>query len=891
MTTRVLTTLRRYHRCVTWTAPLWALAAGLALDAVWVGSGWPTQVRLASIGFCALTAVMIRLLYRPSLRDTARKLDARMADQNRLEAVAEMEERDDALARALVAETDDHFSGRTFPWPTAMVVASALVVPLLVLCALNLGIGGLPPAVPGIGIPASAISGEQKPDAAPPPPAAVPEVSLRWTSPEPETQIPPGAALPLEAEAESRTGLAELVLNAIVDAEPIPPIPLPTELAPGRQRLPLALPLDVMAIRRNDWVGYFLTAERMRPASATGKAWPSVSSTLQLVWVVPPEDDLPIGAGNEELEAAYRNVQQLRHDQATRVTEIFALRHELVPESTQAEFAATLTINEQAAHDAIGAIPSKGLPNAVSDDLDGAKAELATAIQALGAPRGLNAMTPAWRALVRLSAAERGLREEVASARVRRAQAEAQATTDPETVRGKSELPPREATPAGQAESLARQQAILAERLAARDTTVQEAFEAEDRIARSVAKLVAAKKLPREVNRALETAAAAAREAANQLNEQDLVAAIEPAARSAQSLGEAVAKMDEMGRAQAAEDLLAAQRSLIHLATDLAVARPADLTDALSLAEQEARATEEQLQAAARNEQQTGSEAAAKQLRKTAEAVHAEAGDHGENDGGKKSPEQAGAGAAQQDGGGQGASAAGQSGSQSGATGADQAGGSPSTSGQGLANRTQQKGAGERQATHKASTREESGETALSKRSEERQKKLLAAAQAAANASKAADGGKKSLEKAAAEAKAAQQKAGEQGASATKVRQAYEEATAASQSATQTGAKNTRQAYGPPPPPGPGLANRNERIAYAQLISAKVEGLVQAIDQEVQAAKRRHVLTTANPTEAPPAYRSAVETYFETLARASAPTGPKSAAPKPDAGGSVSSPP
>jgi hypothetical protein len=69
-----------------------------------------------------------------------------------------------------------------------------------------------------------------------------------------------------------------------------------------------------------------------------------------------------------------------------------------------------------------------------------------------------------------------------------------------------------------------------------------------------------------------------------------------------------------------------------------------------------------------------------------------------------------------------------------------------------------------------------------------------------------------------------------------------------------------------PPPPGPGAPLKNLQD-YAGELATRIDGLLQEAAEQARRAKRPHVLTTANPADAPPAYRPAVANYFEALAR------------------------
>ena len=71
---------------------------------------------------------------------------------------------------------------------------------------------------------------------------------------------------------------------------------------------------------------------------------------------------------------------------------------------------------------------------------------------------------------------------------------------------------------------------------------------------------------------------------------------------------------------------------------------------------------------------------------------------------------------------------------------------------------------------------------------------------------------------------------------------------------------------GVPPPPGPGSRLKEIR-EYAGRLSQRIDGLIEQATAAENQRKRAQVLTTANPSEAPPAFRPSVEDYFEKLAR------------------------
>ena len=342
---------------------------------------------------------------------------------------------------------------------------------------------------------------------------------------------------------------------------------------------------------------------------------------------------------------------------------------------------------------------------------------------------------------------------------------------------------PRAQTPAGRLETLAAEQKTLAERLAERSGS-EGLVADQDRVARGVAKLGDEKSLPVNVAELLPAAAEAAKEAASQLNEQDALAAVEPATRAAQALAEAVNRLEADGRARSAAELLAAQEGLLGAALELQDASAGRFAAAPKKAGEETKQLQQQLRQAARREQQAGSAEAAEKLEQLAKAI---------------------------------------------------------------------KDAEIEKQLQRPEDKKDASE------------KLEQLAQRAADAANQV-GDRKKIQQAAQEEleEMKRQLKGPPSSQADLARMSTE-LNANSQRLREPKQFNRRL-----PPPGPG-AGPKELADYAAQLAPRVDGLLQFATEALRESKRVQRLTTANPAEAPPAYRPAVADYFESLARARTP--------------------
>jgi hypothetical protein len=908
--------LRRHHRRELWTPAVWTAAAGLSIDWMLARAGADVRVRLWALGVFLGGALLVRILLRPPLRVTARSLDAKAGSRNRFEALAEHGDEPGPLPAALRAEAAEFLNRQPLPRPYRWFSGIAVLAALLVFLAVrqDFVVPAAAPAIVPTSMAAPAIAAVEKSEL--PKPVPMPAAALHWLSPDVDSAAAPGERVPLTAQADSGSGLRTLSLRAMVNGEERAPVALPDDVAAGVHELPATLALEGLGAAPYDIVSYYLTAERARAEAAP--EWPVVFSPLQTLIVLPAGDDARAGPDDEELLALLRSVQQLRRDEAAVTRAAFALEHDLPPRSDPTWLAglndaATLqdSVRERAS--------TLAAPAPVKTLLAAAGNEAASAGNEFGRRDPAAASPAAHRALTQFASAEKIVAELVRAARERLA-AEAAGREQGGAIA-------RENSPAGRLERLAAEQAAMADQLAARNSGA-DSFKTQDGLAREIARLAAERALPPEVIGLVASGATAARDAADQLNEQDAIAATEPATRAAQTLAEAVAKLDALGRERAAAELLAAQRAFIGSATDLDLATPQNLADAASRAGRQLEDVRRQLLDAAQREQQRGSAAAAQRLEQLAQTAgrsglrrdladgsserekrqaaekltdlaqraadaSAELGDA------EKARERAAEllararanldkAAQQGDEALRNAYERAAAAAQSLEPNADER--SPASrlrrlavEQAGLIDLVEEKpGVPETAALQARVARDIatlSGERSLGP---EVEKPLAAAGAAAADAAKqlaARDlaGAKPSVTRAAeslAEAVAHLREAGRPDGG-----RPGEKGSAAAAGGQQRQARAPRNGGGTtdgslPPPPGPGTPLKNLQD-YAGELATRIDGILREAAEEARRAKRPHVLTTANPADAPPAYRPAVADYFEALARDHAAVAPR----------------
>lgn len=617
--------LRRAHRRKRLGPLLLALAFAAFATALPLAStlGWiPAQHWTSAIGpwaclVASLTAFAfwLRRLGRLDASAHARHLDTELGLAARLEASAELARDTSAFAAAQRADAARHLASRPAPpatgWFTtlaALIIAASLLLVQLGL----LGLRALSPA-PDIAFPA-----QLPPDIA---------ASLVWKSPESELKATAIEEIPLAAFAATRTGFRSLSLEVAVNGEPRLSRPLgEAEIGrlhqAGQHKLELELYLDEVGAQEFDLVSYHLRGDR-----ATSVPAPVVASPLQFVQIRPAREDVervtppPGGGGGQPIGLLATMLGNLKAAQLQILKQNFLLAHAPIDRNSDvwreenARVAADQKLLAEKVAEAREFAIAESLPTLAVDILGQCIPLMEHAATCMGGGENEIAAKPQGQALGLIVSAEKLIRKILLESQ---GSASANSTPlppnhDPFRDKQQFKLPPRAATPAGQLEQLAQAQADAAQPPAEQSQSDPIAEQA--KLAERLAALNAAKSLDPAARPKAEQAAQDAAQAARQLSQGDAEAARAPAASSAAALRDAVAAQEAAAQA-------AAQAELEQIRRDInAAERLADPEErAAALATAAAR-----LRAEALRQQETGSAEIARQLAETATKVESAA--------------------------------------------------------------------------------------------------------------------------------------------------------------------------------------------------------------------------------------------------------------------------
>ncbi|MFT3869183.1 MAG: hypothetical protein QM715_12060 [Nibricoccus sp.] len=553
------------HRFDRWVVPLWVIVTGLVLDNVLVYANASARAHLVLAGGVLLAAFAAKMLFRPSLQDTARRLDASASTRNRFEAIASLEGINHPLARALNDETGDFLFRRQLPPAYMTIVGMVLLVAFAVIRLATLKTGR--EAAEPERITAAPVAANQE---EPPKQTPMPLAALSWLEPASSIVATQSELVPLLAKANSSAALKNVKLHVMVGAELVQVTPLES-VGAGEHRIQCLLDLGKLKCEPYSFVGYYLSAELSREGvTPDTPPWPELFSTLQLIQIRPAGSDLTAGpppadeAASSELERLLYAVKRAKVAQVEVAAASFELAHGQPPAIDPAWRA---KMKETATKERAIWQNDKELLAAVKDDLalwsaidllhrEGS--ELEATWDSLGKNDPAAAVGSSQRALAKIAELE----QVFATALAKQQEAKSILLNDTLTEDGVLKLPARDGTPAGLLERDAREQQTLANELAKRTATTANAFSTEKEVVNDLTKLAANEGFSTEVRSLVSSAVVDAREARQHLNDRDQRAATEPAARAAQALQASVNAMEASGRQSAARQLASAQREL-----------------------------------------------------------------------------------------------------------------------------------------------------------------------------------------------------------------------------------------------------------------------------------------------------------------------------------------
>ncbi len=321
--------VRAQHRAAQWAPLLGLVAAGLALtlgllwfahpsampvaDWQWLRLVWLAGLTVTGIGAAALWRARRRTLLR-----SAAEMDAALATANRLETATALHGAQDAMAKAQRAETEQFLQqSQIVPRQRWLSVSVVLVTLLAVAHLATLICWARPVQVDANAKKDSPAVAEKKTT------PTAPTASIDWRSPESETAATAIEEVPLEANADSATGLRNAVLEVEVNGAHRLTQPLPDDLAkPGPHILKPSIYLDQLDVKTYDIVSYHVSAQRIADA-----ALPPTVSPVQFVQIKPVREDTFICAGGDQPSKCFNHVTALKAAQLRLMKDNFTLAH------------------------------------------------------------------------------------------------------------------------------------------------------------------------------------------------------------------------------------------------------------------------------------------------------------------------------------------------------------------------------------------------------------------------------------------------------------------------------------------------------------------------------------------------------------------------------------
>ncbi len=588
----------------------WSLAGALLADALWgaLQLGWCHGSPLWPFLPGALAAVLLgRWLFRASSitdQAVARGLDAHWDLHARLESAVELADRDSAFALAQREEATSTLRGKKPEGRLYSYIATAAII-LGALCIAAEGIAFAWKLLADRSHAPVAQKAEIKP-----------EGSITWKAPDDQIMASAIEEVPLKALARSNTGFRTLSLEVDVNGAHILSRPIAASAAaPGGRTFNIAgsadaetsLFLDELNVKPFDVVSYHLegTLNSTHPV-------PAVASPLQFIQVRPSQRNLQLngGGGDGRLLSLIR---QLKGEQMQLLQENFALLH-AADMKTQPVW---ISENKRVAHEqsalvdnanrAIALADGQNAPPLIEENLRATLPLIKSASEDIYSTHNDAATREQGQVVALLAELEKLVVAAAGGAPV---------ASDPFRDDQHFDLPPREATPAGELEKLARRQQQNNQQAGKQSGSAPSdgsgAADEQASIARDASALAAGGKVDPAAQGALAEAAKAAEAAARQFAANDPGAAREPAAAAEQGFGKALAAQASAARTAAMEVLDSVRRELNQAGRPGASARSATLEQVRT-----------ELLAAAARQQQVGSAEAAGSILALARAVQA----------------------------------------------------------------------------------------------------------------------------------------------------------------------------------------------------------------------------------------------------------------------------
>jgi hypothetical protein len=458
--------LRRQYRRTRGALLIWALAAALIAAAMTIAAqlGWMTHgnrwATIPAIGAAVLLVAWFRRIRGLSEARVAQELDERWKLSARLETAVELSSEKTALASAQRDDAAKRVGSRE---PSSLLWSTGISLLMFALCFL---------AAEGTLLVFRALSAAIKADATATLPTAKATdeksqatespAAIKWQSPEAEIKATPIEEVPLKALAESSAGFSAVSLEISVNGEhklsqPLTPAMLGGATKPGSHELSLTLALDEVGAKPFDIVSYHLVGERNASSSKR-----PVSSPEQFIQVKPLTEDIAErGRVSEEamrmrsLLSALKLAQLQLIQQNFRLSQASEAKTETLWKTENARTAEDQTKLASQANEAAAYAREKGMPALLDTNLTEAGNLMIEAGKKIAATDNEDARQPQGRALALITECEKLFRR---AREIEGTIPPSQPILDPFRDTSQTELPPRAEGPAGELEQLAQQQ-------------------------------------------------------------------------------------------------------------------------------------------------------------------------------------------------------------------------------------------------------------------------------------------------------------------------------------------------------------------------------------------------------------------------------------------------
>lgn len=554
--------VRAQHWATQAAPPLGVLAAGLliTLGLLWfahpafgpvadwrhLGIAWLAMLAATVIGAAAMWRAR-----RRSLLHSAAETDAAFATHNRLEAAIALNPAQSPLARAQREETEKFLqSAQLSPRRRGLAAWLGLCTVLALAHIVTLVCWARPMAVD--------LAAKKDGRAAEKKAVAPPTASIEWQAPEPEAAATAIEEVPLEAAAEASTGLRDVRLEIEVNGEHRLSQPLNDDLSqPGRHTLKPSIYLDQLNVKTYDMVSYHLRAQRIFSANL-----PETVSPVQFVQIKPMREDTFICAGGDQPSKCFNYVTALKAAQLQLMKENFALAHAEISTASDewrqenSRVGGNQTQLADKTGEVIQLMGGNNYPSPILDLVRQAEPLMRDASQRIVKTENEPALAPQGKALSDLTEVERYLKNAIKLA----GQSKQAKANDPFQKPKNLDLKTHPLTRAGKVEALAKAQAQLAGDLASGNTNAtfqlvsEDAKPEADQIAGTPAERQAEIKkriedmledpaFKEDALKHLQASDELAGKSQEQIGQQDLGAASEPAAEAARELRQTAAAL------------------------------------------------------------------------------------------------------------------------------------------------------------------------------------------------------------------------------------------------------------------------------------------------------------------------------------------------------------